>query len=246
MAADRPRGRMGGALILETTFLIDLEREARRSSKGAALRAVLALAADRLYIDADDAGELAAGTSLAERGRWEAFEAPARCLESYAWESGTRFDTCRQRPQAPAISGSRQRASPTRCPSDPNSRHLARVLDSSSSARERCSGDRELSMERDALRRCTGRCNGDRWTVAPTLQDHARRGCRRRRLVASRRDRALVERLRWEVGARGSEWKGRGGQPRALQRVRCRMNAAGEISPVGGSARPVIGRTELP
>ena len=80
---------MGQPLILETTFLIDLERENNRGTPGPAM-AFLELHEDaRLYITFTIAGELAAGASLADRARWEAFLAPFHILSSNAdvsWE----------------------------------------------------------------------------------------------------------------------------------------------------------------
>ncbi len=85
---------MEGALILETTFLIDLEREARRGAKGAAHDVLVRHAGDRLYITPTIAGELAAGASMAERGRWETFVAPFHVLalsRAVCWEYGSAF-----------------------------------------------------------------------------------------------------------------------------------------------------------
>lgn len=84
---------MGRSLILETTFLIDLEREHRRGPG----RAVAFLEANEdahLYLPFIVAGELAAGTSLAQRVRWEAFLAPFFVLPStpdVSWEYGRAF-----------------------------------------------------------------------------------------------------------------------------------------------------------
>lgn len=85
---------MGRALILETTFLIDLEREARRRRQTAAHDVLAQHAADRLYITPTIAGELAAGASLAERGRWETYVAPFHVLalnRDVCWEYGNAF-----------------------------------------------------------------------------------------------------------------------------------------------------------
>ena len=67
---------MADALILETTFLVDLERERRRRSPGRAHRLLAGHADARLYITHTVAGELAAGKSLADRQGWEAFIGP--------------------------------------------------------------------------------------------------------------------------------------------------------------------------
>lgn len=66
---------MEDALILETTFLIDLERELNRGEEGPAHGLLARHAADRLYITPTVAGELAAGASLSDRSRWDAFVA---------------------------------------------------------------------------------------------------------------------------------------------------------------------------
>ena len=66
---------MGTSLILETSFLIDLEREARRGD-GPAHDLLEAQAEASLYITPTIAGELAAGSSMLDRERWAAFIAP--------------------------------------------------------------------------------------------------------------------------------------------------------------------------
>jgi predicted nucleic acid-binding protein len=85
---------VGDALILETTFLIDLEREAARQAPAAA-HALLERHSDhRLHITPTVAGELAAGASLADRTRWEAFVAPFHVLaldRDVCWEYGSAF-----------------------------------------------------------------------------------------------------------------------------------------------------------
>lgn len=71
---------MGRPLILETTFLIDLEREVRHGIGGPA-HALLEREADTpLHVSFTIAGELAAGTSLGQRSRWEEFLSPFRVL----------------------------------------------------------------------------------------------------------------------------------------------------------------------
>jgi tRNA(fMet)-specific endonuclease VapC len=64
---------VGDALILETTFLIDLEREAARGAPGPAHALLARHARHRLYLTPTVAGELAAGASMADRERWEGF-----------------------------------------------------------------------------------------------------------------------------------------------------------------------------
>jgi len=81
---------VGRALILETTFLIDLEREHHRAA-GAAVAFLEANDDARLYLPFVVAGELAAGVSMSNRGRWESFLAPFYILPATAdvsWEYG--------------------------------------------------------------------------------------------------------------------------------------------------------------
>jgi tRNA(fMet)-specific endonuclease VapC len=85
---------VGRPLILETTFLIDLEREHTRGTPGPALAFLEANVDARLYLPFIVAGELAAGTSLRERDRWEAFLAPFYVLSStpdVSWEYGRAY-----------------------------------------------------------------------------------------------------------------------------------------------------------
>lgn len=84
---------MGRSLILETTFLIDLEREHHHSA-AAAVAFLDANPDARLYLPFIVAGELAAGTSLSRRTRWESFLAPFYLLPStpeVSWEYGRAF-----------------------------------------------------------------------------------------------------------------------------------------------------------
>ena len=67
---------MGDGLILETTFLIDLERERRRQDPGPAHRFLAARPEERLWLAIPTVGELAAGTADAERGAWESLIGP--------------------------------------------------------------------------------------------------------------------------------------------------------------------------
>jgi predicted nucleic acid-binding protein len=71
---------MENALILETSFLIDFERE-RLTGSGPTLEFLRAHATHRLLITHTIAGELASGVSLENRSRWEAFIRPFRILE---------------------------------------------------------------------------------------------------------------------------------------------------------------------
>jgi tRNA(fMet)-specific endonuclease VapC len=81
-------------LILETSFLIDFERENSRGAPGPALAFLEAHEDARLYITFTVAGELAAGASLGERARWEEFLAPFHILAFNAdvsWEYGRAY-----------------------------------------------------------------------------------------------------------------------------------------------------------
>ena len=85
---------MGGSLIVETTFLIDLEREHHRSVPGRAIEFLERHRDARLYLPFVVAGELAAGTSLTNRARWEEFLAPFYMLPStpdVSWEYGRTY-----------------------------------------------------------------------------------------------------------------------------------------------------------
>lgn len=85
---------MEDALILETTFLIDLERESRRGTEGPAHELLGRHRRHRLYITPTIAGELAAGASMSDRSRWEGFVAPFRALaldREVCWHYGTAF-----------------------------------------------------------------------------------------------------------------------------------------------------------
>jgi predicted nucleic acid-binding protein len=85
---------MGRALILETTFLIDLEREHNRGAPGPAVTFLEGLDEARLYLTFTVAGELAAGTSMSDRARWESFLGPFYVLQSspaVGWEYGKAY-----------------------------------------------------------------------------------------------------------------------------------------------------------
>lgn len=82
---------MGRPLILETTFMIDLEREHHRDTSGPAAAFLEANPDARLYLPFIVTGELAAGLSMRDRGRWEAFLAPFYVLPTTAdvcWHYG--------------------------------------------------------------------------------------------------------------------------------------------------------------
>ncbi len=85
---------MATSLILETTFLVDLERERHRSQAGFAHAFLERHAEDRFFLTFTVAGELAAGASLADRDTWEAFFAPFYVLPStleVCWQYGRAF-----------------------------------------------------------------------------------------------------------------------------------------------------------
>lgn len=78
-------------MILETTFLVDLDREISRGSAGPAQEFLEQHADERLYITPTIAGELAAGPRIDDREAWEALVAPFRILEinrDVCWEYG--------------------------------------------------------------------------------------------------------------------------------------------------------------
>jgi predicted nucleic acid-binding protein len=82
---------MDSVLILETTFIVDLERETAARKPGAAC-AFLDLHPDRvLAITLTTAGELGCGVSLSERMRWEGLVRRFRLLlpdRDAAWHYG--------------------------------------------------------------------------------------------------------------------------------------------------------------
>jgi len=82
------------SLILETSFLVDFERENNRGTAGPALAFLEAHENARLYVTFTVAGELAAGVPLAARARWEEFLGPFHILPFTAdvsWEYGRAF-----------------------------------------------------------------------------------------------------------------------------------------------------------
>ncbi|MBI2071534.1 MAG: type II toxin-antitoxin system VapC family toxin [Gemmatimonadetes bacterium] len=85
---------MDGGLILETSFLIDLERELAWGAPGPAQAFLGAHAAEPLHITFTVAGELAAGIPLDGRPRWEQFIAPFEtlpCTGDVCWEYGQAY-----------------------------------------------------------------------------------------------------------------------------------------------------------
>lgn len=80
-------------LILETSFLIDFERE-RQSESGSATVFLEANPHSRLYLTHTVAGELASGKSLSRRREWETFLQPFKILpwtKEIDWEYGKAF-----------------------------------------------------------------------------------------------------------------------------------------------------------
>ena len=85
---------MGRALILESTFLIDLERAHHRGNPGPAVTFLEANQDARLYLPFVVAGEMASGISMRDRGRWEAFLAPFYVLPptpEVSWQFGRAY-----------------------------------------------------------------------------------------------------------------------------------------------------------
>jgi tRNA(fMet)-specific endonuclease VapC len=85
---------MEKSLILETTFLIDLERELTRNAPGPAQKFLSTNLDHSLFITYTIAGELAAGTSLGDRTRWEEFIVPFQilaCTKDVCWQYGEAY-----------------------------------------------------------------------------------------------------------------------------------------------------------
>ena len=81
-------------MILETTFLVDLDREISRGITGAAQQFLERHADEHLHITFTIAGELAAGPRVADRENWEALVSPFRILElnrDVCWEYGRAY-----------------------------------------------------------------------------------------------------------------------------------------------------------
>lgn len=85
---------MDGGLILETTFLVDLERELQRGQSGPAQEFLEAHPGELLYLTFTIAGEMATGMPLDLRERWEEFISPFEmlpCDRAVCWEYGQAF-----------------------------------------------------------------------------------------------------------------------------------------------------------
>lgn len=81
-------------MILETTFLVDLERETLRGNVGPAQQFLELHAADQLYITHTIAGELAGGPRTESRESWEELVSLFRILainRDVCWEYGRAF-----------------------------------------------------------------------------------------------------------------------------------------------------------
>ena len=82
---------MVDALILETSFLVDLERELIAGAPGPAQRFLEARKAQKLHITFTIAGELAVGPRMNERSRWDEFVSPFEvipCTPEVSWRYG--------------------------------------------------------------------------------------------------------------------------------------------------------------
>lgn len=82
-------------MILDSTFLVDMERERRRGEAGPAVRFLRANENVPFAITFTVAGELAAGRSLGiDRQKWQRFIQPFRLYEyspDVAWQFGRSF-----------------------------------------------------------------------------------------------------------------------------------------------------------
>ena len=82
---------MVDALILETSFLVDLERELIREEAGPAQLFLQSHSTTKLHITFTIAGELAAGPRMNERATWDRFVAPFTvlpCSPEASWRYG--------------------------------------------------------------------------------------------------------------------------------------------------------------
>lgn len=85
---------MDDTVIAESSILIALERESARGERGPAMEYLAFHPHQRFVITPVIAGELAAGRSLAQRKRWEAFLRPFRSLPTtaeVAWRYGETY-----------------------------------------------------------------------------------------------------------------------------------------------------------
>jgi predicted nucleic acid-binding protein len=85
---------MADGLILETTFLIDLERELDKGEQGPTQNFLAAHETDSLFTTFTVAGEMAAGFSIDARTRWEQYIEPFKvlpCTTDVCWQYGQTF-----------------------------------------------------------------------------------------------------------------------------------------------------------
>jgi predicted nucleic acid-binding protein len=85
---------VAAGLILETTFLVDLEREAAAGSEGPAQRFLMDRSAEPVFLTFTILGELAAGLAPEDRAGWEQLVAPFPVLpftSEVAWEYGKAY-----------------------------------------------------------------------------------------------------------------------------------------------------------
>lgn len=85
-------------LILETTFLVDLERELLAGRPGPAQGFLAERREESLYLTFTVAGEVAAGLGAGDRGRWEQSLGPIQVLPASAdvcWAYGRAYQYLR-------------------------------------------------------------------------------------------------------------------------------------------------------
>ncbi len=85
---------MGQSLVVETTFLVDLEREHSRGRAGGAIEFLDTHQDARLYLPFVVAGEIASGKTMRDRAKWEAFLGPFFVLPStpeVCWQYGRTY-----------------------------------------------------------------------------------------------------------------------------------------------------------
>lgn len=87
-------------MILDSTFLVDMEREARNRKPGPAMGFLDSHPEEILCVTFTIAGEIAAGESLQDRRQWEEFLSPFRFLGNRAevsWTYGQIYRDLRSR-----------------------------------------------------------------------------------------------------------------------------------------------------
>ena len=90
---------MVDALILETSFLVDLERELIADGPGPAQLFLQSHQAQKLHITFTIAGELAAGPRMSERATWERLVSPFEvipCTAEVSWRYGRLYRYLRE------------------------------------------------------------------------------------------------------------------------------------------------------